>query len=217
MGHIPHLVVAAPWQDRRLPLTVVQWRHLTKVLRVARDEEITYTDGLGRIGQGRLGYQEIERGEEESRERQAEITVAVAPPANKDRQRFLVEKLAELGVARLIWLETIHGQQRLASASKVFSWVLAGVEQSRGAFLMETSPDLVNWDDLPKPYVVATPAGAPQLPSARTVVIGPEGGFASDEIPPDAATWSLGPTILRVETAAVVAAALLLAPPVGMA
>ncbi|MGH8944791.1 MAG: RsmE family RNA methyltransferase [Acidimicrobiia bacterium] len=217
MGHIPHLVVAAPWQDRRLPLTVVQWRHLTKVLRVARGEKITYTDGLGRIGHGQLGHHEIERGEEESREREAEITMVVAPPASKDRQRFLVEKLAELGVARLIWLETTHGQQRLASAPKVFSWVLAAVEQSRGAYLMETSPDLATWEDLPKPYVVATPAGAPRPPSARTVVIGPEGGFASDEIPSEAATWSLGPTILRVETAAVVAAARLMAPPIGMA
>jgi RsmE family RNA methyltransferase len=210
-------VVATPWEDRRLSLTVVQWRHLTKVLRVSRGEDITYTDGLGRIGTGKLGHQEIERGEEEGRERDVEVTVAVAPPGSKDRQRFLVEKLAELGVARLLWMETRYGKQRLASASKVFSWVLAAVEQSRGAFLMETSPDLVRWEDLPGPYVVATPTGSPRPPSARTVVIGPEGGFVPEEIPPGAETWSLGPTILRVETAAVVAAARLMSPPIAMA
>jgi 16S rRNA (uracil1498-N3)-methyltransferase len=195
----------------------MQWRHLTKVLRVSPGEEVTYTDGRGRMGEGRLGNEEIERGEEETREREVEITVASAPPAGKDRQRFLVEKLAELGVARLLWLETRHSAQRVASASKVVSWVLSAVEQSRGAFLMETIPDLVGWEELPRPYVVATPAGAPGPPSARTVVIGPEGGFAPDEVPPEAPTWFLGPTVLRVETAAVVAAARLMTPPIAIA
>lgn len=217
MGHIPHLVVAAPWEEHRLPLTVVQWRHLIKVLRVSRGEEVTYTDGLGRIGEGKLGHQEIQRGDEETRERLVEVIMAVAPPASKDRQRFLVEKLAELGVARLLWLRTQHGKDRVASAPKVFAWVLSAVEQSRGAFLMETSPEPAGWDDLPRPYVVAMPSGASGPPSARTVVIGPEGGFAPDEVPPEAPTWSLGPNILRVETAAVVAAARLISPPIAIA
>jgi 16S rRNA U1498 N3-methylase RsmE len=42
------------------------------------------------------------------------------------------------------------------------------------------------------------------------VVIGPEGGWASGEVPEDAIRWDLGDTVLRVETAALVAAARLL-------
>jgi 16S rRNA U1498 N3-methylase RsmE len=42
------------------------------------------------------------------------------------------------------------------------------------------------------------------------VVIGPEGGWASGEVPDDVALWGLGDTVLRVETAALVAAARLL-------
>jgi RsmE family RNA methyltransferase len=137
--------------------------------------------------------------------------VAAAPPANKDRQRFLVEKLAELGVARLRWLATRHGKNRVASGSKQFAWVLAATEQSRGAWLMETSAETVEWQDLEEPVVVCHPGGDSDDPSARTVVIGPEGGFAEDEIPDDTVTWDLGPNVLRVETAAVVAASRLLA------
>ncbi|MBW3667492.1 MAG: 16S rRNA (uracil(1498)-N(3))-methyltransferase [Actinobacteria bacterium] len=211
MAHIPHLVVTAPWDSPSLQLSMMQWRHLTKVLRASQGDRVTYTDGLGTTGEGRLGNQVVERGEEGFRERETEIVVASAPPASKERQRYLVEKLAELGVARLIWLDTRHGKQRVASSSKVFSWVLAATEQSRGAWLMETGPELLTWEDLPAPYVVATPAGPPGPPNARTVVIGPEGGFAPDEVPPESPTWSLAPTILRVETAAVVAAARLLA------
>lgn len=207
MRHVPHLVVGAPWEGDELTLSLVQWRHLTKVLRMRRGDTVTYTDGLGRLGEGTLGSQLIERGEERETSRPSGLTLAVAPPANKDRQRFLVEKLAELGVSRLRWLETRHGKNRVTPAPKVFSWVLSAVEQSRGAWLMETDPGLSTWEDLEGPVVVCQPGGDGTPPSeVGTVVIGPEGGFAEEEVPIGYARWDLGPTILRTETAAVVAA-----------
>lgn len=207
MKHVPHLVVAAPWDEARLQLSTVQWRHVTKVLRMKNGQQVSYTDGLGTIGEGVLGHQMIERGDERSVDRPSEITVAAAPPANKDRQRFLVEKLAELGVARLIWIETKHGKNRVASPAKVFTWVHAAVEQSRGAYLMDVFGDLVPIGDLEGDLVFCHPGGATDVPAdADTVVVGPEGGFAEGELPEHARLWDLGPTVLRVETAAIVAA-----------
>lgn len=211
MKHIPHLVVGAPWPEGDLQLTVVQWRHLTKVLRKHRGDPVTYTDGLGRLGSGRLGNLTIERGEEQSVERGREVRVAAAPPANKDRQRILVEKLTELGVSRLDWLRTENGTNRVSSPPKVFSWVLAAVEQSRGAWLMEVGPDLVEWSSLGGDLVVCDASGSSTVPGSGTLVVGPEGGWAPDEVPATAQFWSLGPTVLRVETAAIVAAARVLA------
>ena len=210
MKHIPHVVVGTPWENSELELSVVQWRHLTKVLRMKRGKPLTYTDGLGRIGEGALSDHSIRRGEEGEIEPLVELTIAVAPPSNKDRQRYLVEKLAELGVSRLQWLRTTHGANRAPNAAKVFSWVSAAVEQSRGAWLMETTPDLVKWSDLEQPAVVCDPDGSPLGIRPRTVVIGPEGGFSDDEVPDDLTRWTLGRNVLRVETAAVVAAAKIL-------
>lgn len=207
MKHVPHLVVGAPWEGSTLSLSVMQSRHLSKVLRMSHGDAVTYSDGLGTLGRGVLGQHLIERGEEVEVERPTRLTVAVAPPANKDRQRFLVEKMAEMGVERLMWLDTLHGKNRVSSASKVFSWVLAATEQSRGAWLMDVVPDLVTLDDLEPGWVVCHPGGERSTPATQTVVIGPEGGFAEEELPDDAAKWDLGPTILRVETAAVVAVA----------
>lgn len=207
MKHIPHLVVAAPWDGPRIDLSMVQWRHVTKVLRMKAGQEVSYTDGLGVLGSGALIHQGIERGEEETVERPSELTVAVAPPSSKDRQRFLVEKLTELGVARLIWLETRHGRNRVAGAAKVFSWVRAALEQSRGSYLMETSDELVPLSEIEGRIVVCRPGGEPNPGEFDVVAIGPEGGFAEEEIPEDAGVWDLGPTVLRVETAAVVAVA----------
>lgn len=207
MKHIPHLVVGVPWADGELSLSVVQWRHLTKVLRMNRGDRVTYTDGLGNVGSGQLGHMTVERGEEWFVERDSELHVAVAPPANKDRQRFLVEKLGELGVARLQWLRSDLGKNRFQPPPKVFSWVLAAVEQSRGAWLMEVSTELVGWDDLEAPVVVCDPGGSTPTPSARTLVIGPEGGWADGEVPEGLHRWSLGTNVLRVETAAIIASA----------
>ena len=207
MGHVPHLVVAAPWESDELELSLMQWRHLSKVLRMGRGDRVTYTDGLGRMGTGRLASQAVVRGEETDVPRPTELTVAVAPPASKDRQRFVVEKLAELGVARLRWLATKHGKERTASSSKVFSWALAATEQSRGAWLMETPKDVVELGELEEPVLICHPGGESDPAPVKTVVVGPEGGFSPEELPENAPLWALGPTILRVETAAVVAAA----------
>lgn len=211
MRHVPHLVVAPPWDDSDLQLSPMQWRHLTKVLRMSRGDRLTYTDGAGRVGEGRLGSQHVERGQEEDIPRPSNLTVAAAPPSDRNRQRYLVEKLAELGVARLVWLRTRHGGERIAGESKLIGWVLAAVEQSHGAWLMEASTHLTEIGALDGRLVVCHPGGSTVTPKGvDTVLIGPEGGFADDELPEGMTIWDLGRTVLRVETAAVVAAARLL-------
>lgn len=207
MKHTPHLFVAGPWDGSELPLSGDQWHHVTGVLRTKGGEEVSYTDGNGLIGSGVLVDHGIERGEERKVSRPTDLTLAVAPPSSKERQRFLVEKLTELGVARLIWLETRHGDNRVAKATKVSSWVQGALEQSRGAYVMETSDHLVPLGDLEGTVVVCHPGGREEPADFNVIAVGPEGGFGDDEIPQDAERWDLGPTVLRVETAALVAAA----------
>lgn len=211
MRHIPHLLAVIESESEHAGLSPTQWRHLSKVLRLGAGETVTYTDGRGRLGRGSLAERSVLRGEEWEVPRPTDLIMAVAPPANRHRQRFLVEKLAELGVARLRWLRTKHGTGRVAAEQKLQAWVASAVEQSGGAWLMEATPDLVELGDLDRPLVACNPGGGRETPPARTVAIGPEGGFAPGELPDDVETWDLGPTMLRVETAAVVAAARVLA------
>lgn len=207
MAHIPHLHLAGPWGGDRIPVSDQQRRHVEKVLRLDARHQIGYTDGEGLLGSGEYISAEVIRGEERRIPRPTDLVVVVAPPDHRDRVRFLVEKLAELGVAELRFLSTTHGQGRPPKLERLRSWAVSGLEQSRGAWLMKTSRGLVTVSDLDPPYAVCEIGGSRITPSARTVVIGPEGGWSTGEIPEEAARYDLGETVLRVETAALVAAA----------
>jgi 16S rRNA (uracil1498-N3)-methyltransferase len=207
MAHVPHLHLPGPWEDDRLQVSEGQRRHLEKVLRLGGRHPIGYTDGEGLVGSGEYVSAEVIRGEETRIPKPTDLVVVVAPPDSRDRVRFMVEKLAELGVAELRFLATAHGQGRPPTVERLRSWAVSGLEQSRGAWLMGTTRRLVNLSDLDPPYAVCDIGGSRVLPSARTVVIGPEGGWAAGEIPEEAVRYDLGETVLRVETAALVAAA----------
>lgn len=56
---------------------------------------------------------------------------------------------------------------------------------------------------------VAEPGTTGSLRGVRAIAIGPEGGWATDEWPQNQARIGLGNTVLRGETAAIVAATLL--------
>ncbi len=205
-SHFPHLLAEEPWDGEALAVTRDQLHHLEKVLRVEPGQEVSYTNGRGTVGTGVYEDGRIIRDREATVPRPSPLTMAVAPPASRDRCRFLVEKLGELGVARLVWLSTRNGEGRIPHLGKTTAWAVSALEQSRGGWLMEVGTDLVAWDDLDRPLVVAVPGGGTEVFEVRTVAIGPEGGLDPAEIPADAASIDLGLTILRVETAAVVAA-----------
>jgi 16S rRNA (uracil1498-N3)-methyltransferase len=210
MGHVPHLLVPGPWTADQLEVSGEQRRHLERVLRVGDGEPVSYTDGEGLAGDGQLLSGRVVRGQEILVPAPSDLIVVAAPPDHRDRARFMVEKLAEMGVAELLFLDARHGHGRPPNARKLRSWSVSGVEQSRGAWLMRTSDTLVALAEIDRPFVVCDRGGGREAPLARTVVIGPEGGWASGEIPEDAIRWDLGDTVLRVETAALVAAARIL-------
>lgn len=209
MGHVPHLHIPRPWDGGRLPLSDDQQHHLRRVLRVGPGDPVSYTDGAGAVGSGELSEADVERGEEESVPPPLDLTVAVAPPASRHRARFLVEKLAEIGVRRLVWVRTRRSEGRPPSADKARAWAVAALEQSRGGWLMEVvSGSIADFE--PETMVVADPDGPPEPGGEATVLlVGPEGGLDTDEVPDGVRRISLGPTILRVETAAIAGAILL--------
>ncbi len=212
MAHLPHLYLPGPWEQPVLAPTAQQFHHLRRVLRRTDAEPISYTDGSGRVGTGTVTARGVQRGDEYTVARPVpSVTLAVAPPQSTERARFLVEKLAELGVDRLVWLSTRHTQGHPPRREKSLAWAGAALEQSRGAWLMTVEgPTAIG--NLEGAVWVASPRSAPppRVNGDTTLVVGPEGGLAPDEVGSEAVEIGLGDRILRVETAAIVGAALML-------
>ncbi len=186
-----------------------QHRHLVTVLRRGSGSPVSYTDGVGTLGQGTWTVDGIERGDERSTpEPPASLTLAIAPPESKERIRWLVEKCTELGVARIRWIRTRFGQGRPPRSDKAHAWMAAAIEQSRRARV--TSVDS-NWSDLGDlgVFVAADRSGRPFRPvGTLTLAIGPEGGWAPSELQATTPRVSLGDAVLRTETAAIGAASI---------
>lgn len=199
-------------------------RHLAQVMRVQRGDEVILFDGSGaeftarveRIGKQRVELAVLAR-HEIDRELPFAVTLAVALPKG-DRQKWLVEKVVELGATTLVPLETERGvaqptdnalarlRRAVIEASKQCgrNRLMEIAEPQICAELFASSPrDARRW--------IAHPGvgpAVPDAPSAATyLAIGPEGGFTDAEVATAIDSgWqprSLGPRILRVETAAV--------------
>jgi 16S rRNA (uracil1498-N3)-methyltransferase len=187
--------------------------HIFRALRVRDGEIVTITDGAGRWRRCRAERELLEPVDAASAEpRGAQVTIAVTIPKH-DRPEWIVQKLAELGVARIAFLHAERSVVRwtperapkhLAKLRKV---AVEALQQSRGVWLPTIDGPIPAAHVLPS-AVVAEP-GAPSLGhGGRTIAIGPEGGWAPGELALAAGRVSLGSTVLRVETAAIAAAVL---------
>ncbi|HTX56476.1 MAG TPA: 16S rRNA (uracil(1498)-N(3))-methyltransferase [Candidatus Acidoferrales bacterium] len=159
------------------------------------------------------------------------IDVAQGIPKGQ-KMDFVVEKLSELGVRRLIPVESERTIVHRIAPAKLERWrrlargaaqqsgrtgVLAVQEPLSLTALRDVFPDydavLVPWEvAAPRPLRDALPAivaGASRI----LVVVGPEGGFSHGEAEAAHAAGghlvSLGPRILRTETAALACVAIL--------
>jgi len=141
-----------------------------------------------------------------------ETTLYLAP-LKGDRSEWVVAKATELGVSRVVPLVSdrlvvkFKGEVREKIVAR---WRRIAAEANgqcrRTHFVHVEEP--VHVRDVPVNVAVADFDGDADWHNVRAVAIGPEGGWAPDE-------WtarqklSLGPTVLRAETAGVVAASLL--------
>ncbi|EWH02832.1 16S rRNA (uracil(1498)-N(3))-methyltransferase [Halomonas sp. BC04] len=235
MARAPRIHVAADFTvggDVVLPEGAA--RHVARVLRMGEGAPLILFDGQGReasavlIESGRkrvvARIETVETGCGES-----PMLVHLGQAISKgDRMDYAIQKAVELGVAAITPLYTEHGDVRLKNdreARKLAHWQAVAVsacEQCGRATVPPVHPpmSLTDWlgerDEALR--LVLHPATNRVLeretaPSSVVLLIGPEGGLSHTEVDAalaaDFSLLSLGPRILRTETAPVVALSLL--------
>lgn len=225
--HLPGLGLATG----EIAIAGEEAHYLRRVVRIRPGEAVTASDGEGTLAELLV----IEAGEEiraEIRsprrvERATTLEIWCGAPEG-DRADWLVEKLAELGVAALRLVDTERGRWERA-AQRAARWdrlAIAALRQSRSAHRLRIVPPMRLAEAIAAgpqagPGYLADPGGVAleRRPvgagAAARAAIGPSGGFSADEIKLLEASGfvptRLTPSRLRTETAALAMAALLLA------
>jgi 16S rRNA (uracil1498-N3)-methyltransferase len=202
--------------------------HLAAVCRLRLGDAVCLFNGDGReyparvveVGKRRVTL-EVTAIEAPQRELGFRLEVA-APLPKGDRAQFLLEKLTELGVTSFTPLHTARSvvHPREAKLDKLQRHVIEASKQCGRNVLLQVQP-LTEWktfcasSTLPASRLLAHPSAEDGLRNANrsdvVFAVGPEGGFTEEEVALALAngwqTVSLGPRILRIETAALALAA----------
>ncbi len=135
------------------------------------------------------------------------VVVAAAAPRGP-RLDWMVEKLAELGVAEFVPVRFARSVAEVGEAKRRrLEKVAEAAAKQSGAPLMRIAPQR-SVEEIPGDAFLAAPGAGEPLPAGPgTVVVGPEGGLTPGEERRFPGRFTLGRPVLRVETAAVVAAA----------
>ncbi|MBA2770689.1 MAG: 16S rRNA (uracil(1498)-N(3))-methyltransferase [Sphingomonas sp.] len=223
---LPRLFVREQLGERsRVELDGSQANYLGNVMRLGEGAELLLFDGssgewLARIaeaGKKRMALS-VERRTREA-ETVPDVWLAFAP-VKRAQTDWLVEKATELGAARLVPVITKRTVVERVKLERLAGIAIEAAEQCGRTRL----PDIAEPVALARLLEVegrtlyfadeagGEPAAAAFKAGAATILTGPEGGFTDEErsairSAPGAVAISLGPRILRAETAALAALA----------
>ncbi len=203
--------------------------HLVRVLRLRRGDAVVAADGAGRWSLCRVSgagdpspddVVEVDGPVETDEAPEPPLTVGFAP-AKGERPEWVVQKLTELGVDRMVPLltersvvrwEGVRGSRVLERLARVAREAAAQCRRTRLPELgpMTTLAAFAAAGGAGRSTVaLAQLGGPPPTRLVTSVAVGPEGGWAPSELALGLDTVGLANQVLRAETAAVVAGALL--------
>lgn len=203
--------------------------HCVRVLRMRSGDAIEVVDGHGglhkcilRDAHPKHAYVDIVESIVLPKVWQGNINIAIAPTKHNDRMEWLVEKLVEIGVDRIVPLRCRYSERKEINVERLEKIAISAMKQSLKAVLPVIDP-MTSYSA----FLDANRSGNrfiaycdPSIPRRlfsheyrvgedATILIGPEGDFSTEEIARALGEgWlpvSLGDNRLRTETAALVA------------
>ncbi len=207
-------------------------KHIVQVLRMHENEQLLITNGKGETLTASIIIADKKKTEIKitkrifSAKNSTKISIAVSLIKNMNRFEWFLEKASEIGLSEVIPLICYRTEKQHFRHDRMKNILVSAMLQSQQAWL-PTLHEPVKFTELIKKYSCQNKFVAHCMDAQKKqlnneaiqkgdtlILIGPEGDFTKDEI--DIAVQnnyilvSLGETRLRTETAAIVAAVLLL-------
>lgn len=205
-----------------------QSRYLAAVMRLAPGDAVLLFDGVSGefsaeiVSLGKKAASAVVRARTRPFAPAADVWLLFAP-VKKDRTDFVIEKATELGAGKIVPVITRHTITDRVRLERLRAQAAEAAEQSRRLEVPEIGAAvrleklLAGWDPARRLFFMDESGGGRPAAEAfgeykgpAALLVGPEGGFAEEELSllrslPFARAVSLGPLILRAETAAAAA------------
>ena len=214
-------------QQRELPAEECQ--HAIRVLRLKVGDELFLMDGVGNYYRAEVTdasshhccYKIVETQPQE-RQWTGNVQLAIAPTKMMDRMEWMTEKVTEIGIDELTFLDCQFSERQVVKLPRIEKIVISAVKQSHKAWMpivheMTAFKTFISqprngrkyiahcYEEIPRTYLFDELTLCTPHNEDATVLIGPEGDFSIDEVRQAvAAGWQsvhLGKSRLRTETA----------------
>lgn len=206
-------------------------KHCVRVLRKKIGDEIYLIDGKGHQAISKITDDNPKKCKlqvidiQSFTNKSLGLHIAIAPTKNFDRMDWMLEKCTEIGVTEITFIETENSERNKINIERCEKILVQAIKQSKQYWLpklntMVTFKQFLNNDYL-KNYNclmawcsehTTTLNEAIDKQKPTLILIGPEGDFTEQEaqlaLEKNFKTISLGNTILRTETAAIYATAI---------
>jgi 16S rRNA (uracil1498-N3)-methyltransferase len=223
-----HLFYSPAMNDEHGFLGEEESRHCIRVMRLAAEDPVHVTDGLGNLYECVIQSADPKKCvvrvvsvQHDHGKRKTRLHIAIAPTKNMDRIEWFLEKATEIGIDEVTPFFSIHSERIRVKQERLEKVLIAAMKQSLKAYLPKLNEPadyrkfiekefpgqkFIAWcetgkeEELQKVY---------QKGSDVLILIGPEGDFSPDETSAAVRNGfkpvSLGESRLRTETAGLVA------------
>ncbi len=225
MKEIRFFYVPDASNQKELPADEAQ--HAMRVLRLKSGDEMFLMDGIGNYYRAQVTvpsthhcYYEVLEQLPQQLQWKGCVHLAIAPTKMMDRIEWLAEKITEIGVDEISFLNCQFSERKLVKTPRIEKIVISAMKQSRKAWkpvVHEVVPfmDFINRSITGRKYIAHCYEEIPRTylfdelkqnnDQDAVVMIGPEGDFSIDEVRQAVAAGyrsvHLGKSRLRTETA----------------
>ena len=185
--------------------------HLKNVLRMKNEDNVNISNGNGKLLIGKLSKNDVKVSSKKDYVRNHETKIFVPALREKNRFRFMIEKLVELNVSKLVIGKTENSQNTRIEADRISNWAISAVEQSGSPFFPDIEvTEEIDFSIFRTCFDISGEPINKVTDKVDTFAIGPEGGWSPKELANFEIKYKITDFNLRSETAAVCAVSLIM-------